>query len=401
MSQLVFESAELVPIRERSVYVSDQGEQSTCYAHATTRLITRLIKVRFYPHFIESNESNGSFDVYYNKTRCGNQSNSIFNCILDAETEKNSIEWENESLSALLFHYIYTCIIDRFGCDGGNSGSSIDFILKLFYSKITVEDIKKKLKYVPLFELQYSKKLKKMFKMIIKKLANIFKDIRLSLEAQLFRPHIFSSTELNAFTLLKYETNNSQMPQVKLAFASESIRSGYYYSDVLDTIKSVIQKGFYVLLGIKEHAILISDIDSTDDSLIIKNSWGEGSSNWTIGDYNLVENNRLNWTTLQDYLANPPKEDTSIVKIKLVFVVPDEMIFHPPVSSQPSSALNVMVTRLSRRVPIFSRFFGKGRKTRNKKYTKKPKNSKATNPRKATKLTKATKPRKVTQKLTY
>ena len=393
MSKLVFESAELVPIRARSVYVSDQGEQRTCYAHATTRLITRLIKVRFYRHFIESNESNGSFDVYYNTTRCGSESKSIFNCILDAETK--SIEWENESLSALLFHYIYTCIIDMFGCDGGNSGSSINFILKLFYKEITVEDIKKKLKYVPLFELQYTKKQKKMFKMIIKKLADIFKDIRLSLEAQLFRPHIFSSTELSAFTLLKYETNNSQMPQVKLAFGYESIRSGYYYPHVLDTIKSVIQKGFYVLLGIKEHAILISDIDSTDDSLIIKNSWGEGSSNWTIGDYNLVENNRLNWTTLQAYLANPPKEDTSIVKIKLVFVIPDEMIFHPPVSSQPSSALNVMVSRLSRRVPIISKFFGKGRKTRNKKYTKKPKNSKATNPRKATK------PKKVTQKLTY
>ena len=31
------------------------------------------------------------------------------------------------------------------------------------------------------------------------------------------------------------------------------------------------------------------------DSLIIKNSWGQGSSNWTIGDYTLIKNNRLNW----------------------------------------------------------------------------------------------------------
>ena len=391
MPRLNFETTALVPRRSTSSWVGNQGKEKTCYAHATTRLITRLIKVRFYPHFIENNVS---LDEYYNTTKCGSVNKSIFQCILDAETYprfNSPIQWEAESISALLFHYIYTCIIKQFGCDGGNPALATDYILKLFYTEITVKDIKTNLNYVRLFALQFSEKHQTMFNTLIKKLAAIFKDIRNSLVSKLFRPKLFSSNNLSTFTLFKNETNSSQMPQAKLALVNESIKSGYYYTDTLDTIKSVISNGFYVLLGIYNHAVLISGIDSIDDSLIIKNSWGDNSSNWAIEQYKLVENNRLQWSTLQAYLDNPPQEDTS--SIKLVFVIPNEMIASKP--------LNVMVTSLSKHVPIFSRFsrfsrfFGKGRKPKNKKHTKK-----YTKPKKAKKPKTPTKPRKVTQKLT-
>ena len=350
----------LVPQRSRSSYVSDQGDQTTCYAHATTRLITRLIKIRFFRHFEGNNEK---INDYYNTNNCGTDIKSIFQCILDAESKYNlddSMQWETESISALLFHYIYTCIIEVFGCAGGNSAESIDFILNLFKTKITVYDIKTKLNYKPrIFERQFNDAQETIFIILIMSLAAIFKDIRLLLTIKLFRPKLFSSNNLGPFTLFENEINDSQMPQAKLWRMNKSIKSGHYYEDTLGTIKSVILRGFYVLLGINEHAILISDIDKTNDSLIIKNSWGQGSSNWKIGDYTLIENNRLNWTTLQAYLANPPKEDTSLIKIKLVFVVPIEMMVSKP-------------------VPIKQTFrlFGKARKPRYKKYTKKLKKHK-------------------------
>lgn len=349
----------LVPQRSRSSYVSDQGNQNTCYAHATTRLITRLIKLRFFRHFKGKNEK---FDDYYNTTNCGSVIKSIFQCILDAESKynlDNSTQWETESISALLFHYIYTCIIEVFGCAGGNSAVSIDYILKLFKTEITVDDIKTKLNYKPrIFERQFTEEQLTIFNMLIMKLAAIFNDIRATLTFNLFTPKLFSSNNLGPFTLFKNEINDSQMPQAKLVRMNESIKSGYYFTDTLNTIKSVILKGFYVLLGVNEHAIIISDIDRTNDSLIIKNSWGDKITNWTIGHYTLIENNKINWTTLQAYLANPPKEDTSIIKIKLVFVIPIEMMVGKLASSKPTSSFKV-------------RLFGMGRKPRNKKYTKK------------------------------
>ena len=353
MSEFEIEGS-LVPQRSRSSYVSDQGNQTTCYAHATTRLITRLIKIRFFRHFEGNNEK---INDYYNTNNCGTDIKSIFQCILDLD---DSMQWETESISALLFHYIYTCIIDIFGCAGGNSAESIYFILNLFKTKITVYDIKTKLNYNPrIFERPFNEKQKKIFNMLIMKLAAIFNDIRATLTFNLFRPKLFSSNNLGPFTLFENEINDSQMPRAKLWRMNKSIKSGYYYENTLGTIKSVILKGFYVLLGINEHAILISDIDKTNDSLIIKNSWGQGSSNWKIGDYTLIENDRLNWTTLQAYLANPPKEDTSLIKIKLVFVVPIEMMVSKP-------------------VPIKQTFrlFGMAGKPRYKKYTKKLKKHK-------------------------
>jgi hypothetical protein len=289
------------PTRAPSTWTGDQGDHKTCFAHATTRLITRVIKVKFSTFFSEDNEES---DDYYNTVICGNKTMTIFDCILQAGHKS----FNNRDLSALLFHYIYKCITIEFGCDGGQSHISCKHILNILRQEITSDMIEQKLNY-NINKNQYTESDIIMFNLLIQMLVDLFSSIRSQMLTIAFKPKIFVSNNLENFTLDIYETNSLilQMPTATIVRTRNSIKSGYHYENVFGTIKAVILRGYYVLLEIAEHAIIISDIDKDDDSLIVKNSWGRGKKDWSIlidADpslkYDIIKDNKLQWNILAD-----------------------------------------------------------------------------------------------------
>jgi hypothetical protein len=373
-----FISTDGKPIRARSSWTGDQGYHQTCFAHATTRLITRVIKVKFSTFFSEDNEES---DYYYNTVICGNETMTIFDCILQAGHKSFSGD-----LSALLFHYIYNCITIKFGCDGGQSHKSCTHILNILMQEITSDMIKQNLKYNN--KKTYTESDIVMFNRLIQTLVDLFSSIRSQMLTTTFNPKIFVSNNLEKITLERYETNSLilQMPTANMVRTRNSIKSGYHYENVFGTIKAVLQKGYYVLLEIAEHAIIISDIDRDDDSLIVKNSWGRGKKDWSIlidADpslkYDIIKDNKLQWNILADYKTNPPKKYRNDSKlIKLIFILPAENLVPKP------SDLQIMVQKLGNpisRFTAFTKYFkGKGRKLKlkTKKEKKKKKKRKKT-----------------------
>ena len=373
-----------IPVLKRapSKWTGNQGYENTCYAHASTRLITRVIKVKFSAYFPEENEI--IIDNYYDTINCGRQK-TIFECILyelanlaklDDLTEQ--IHWDAEVLSALLFHFIYNCITDNFGCTGGISTTTLEYVLNILRANITMLDIKEKLKYD---EKLFSEQHNTMFSKFFERLKYIFDDIKTALINRTFKPEIFFSRNLDAFSSdpnHKIMINSLLMPRVREAIKNNLknnlIKSNNYFTDVLGSIRTVINSGFYVLLGFLyleySHAIIISGIDEEDNSLIIKNSWGSDGVNLNVGSFNLITNNRIPWTVLQNYIRNPPKGHNPLLSlIELIFIFPRENIDMKSHSSK--SASDIMVTKLSntwsRFTNRFTRFLGKGRKKKQKK----------------------------------
>ena len=64
--------------RQNSTFITDQGNEPTCWAHATTRVIMKLITTFFYNYFSGINECH----YYYNTVECSNDKINIFDCFL-------------------------------------------------------------------------------------------------------------------------------------------------------------------------------------------------------------------------------------------------------------------------------------------------------------------------------
>jgi hypothetical protein len=219
-----------------------------------------------------------------------------------------------------------------------------------------------------------------MFSNFFEKLKKICDDINAALINGTFKPEIFCSTNLGVFSSdpnHKIMINSLLMPSVRSAIRNKLIKSHNYFSDVLETIKTVTAAGLYVLLGLYHvnvgHDIIISGVDEKDNSLIIKNSWGSEEVNWSIGSFNIITNNRIPWAVLQKYVTNPPKGHNPLVSlIDLIFIFPREDIDMK--YSLSKSIPDIMVTKLSntlsRFTNRFTRFLGKGRKKKQKKTKK-------------------------------
>ena len=109
-----------LPLRQKSIFISSQGEYETCYAHATTRLILKLITTFFNePYFL----GNRSCHYYYSTEICSID-NTIFDCFLQIKNGekdctslpgKSKVEkWPEENFYALLFHFIFSTIVKQF-----------------------------------------------------------------------------------------------------------------------------------------------------------------------------------------------------------------------------------------------------------------------------------------------
>jgi hypothetical protein len=160
-------------VRKISPYSTNQGNEGTCWAHSTARLISRLIKTHvvgvhdevtdeFYDSIMF--EEGELLDEYYNTINCSTE-NTIFHCIIHAQAwhERKGkpfsmhkslnkvINWESENLSAMLFHFIFNSIKNKY-CHleylpVRGASAPIFYFLKLLRKGITEDKIKDILKY--------------------------------------------------------------------------------------------------------------------------------------------------------------------------------------------------------------------------------------------------------------
>jgi len=161
--------------RKISPYSTNQGNEGTCWAHSTTRLISRLIKslrvepVDKYPDEFHDTiifEEGEILEEYYDTINCSSE-HTIFHCIAHAQdiherkgkpfsmhkSLNKVIKWESENLSAMLFHFIFNSIKNKFLCEDNDNlprraeAAPIFYFLKLLRKGITEEKIKVILKY--------------------------------------------------------------------------------------------------------------------------------------------------------------------------------------------------------------------------------------------------------------
>lgn len=358
-------------VRKVSPYSTTQGTEGTCWAHSMSRLISRLIKI----HFGGLQDLNTKFndpiwfyegellDEYYDTINCSTE-NTIFHCIAQAQdvykrkdksfsihkSLKQVINWESENLSALLFHFIFNSIKNKY-CNliykpQRGLATPIFYFFKLIRRSISEEKIKVLLKYndyqdippPPLEEELYidydafasSKSYKDMvagargggliiptyqqvqenkvgFSRLITKLAHIFKLLRIALRKNTLQINLFMSMDLNSFVHLNaksgfpYNHPTFNVEPVSHASFLPSRQSNFFFGKPmwLKTIIQVLGRGLYVLLDIYEHTILITAIE--DEFFIVKNSWGS-NRDWILpDDVNFVVDNKLSISTLIEH----------------------------------------------------------------------------------------------------
>ena len=89
-------------IRKKSFILTDQGEHGTCYAHSTSKVFTRFIKVIFSPLFKNQKE----------------ECHWLYNTYSFENYLTNELTWQNcesEMLSSLIFLFFYSIVVSKFG----------------------------------------------------------------------------------------------------------------------------------------------------------------------------------------------------------------------------------------------------------------------------------------------
>lgn len=106
--------------RQISENISDQQTEGTCFAHSLARIILNAIRQsipeQFYP--MESDRCN---DIYWFGT---------FNTVSDYIKTHNCGEHSKNNI--LMFAYIYNTIVNKYGCDGGDSSEIIEWYTQTY-----------------------------------------------------------------------------------------------------------------------------------------------------------------------------------------------------------------------------------------------------------------------------
>jgi ankyrin repeat protein len=286
--------------RVESKYVTNQGNEGTCYAHVATRMLTRIIKMQYSDIFQNEEES---CNYYYNTQKCVID-NTIFDCFnyisikKDQESgcETATFNESGENMSALLFHYIYTFIRDTFGCNGSYGDLTVlYFLIHLKYDDITVESIKKQLNYNPwqIGHTKYTESQQSYFNNIIKTLNEVLNNYK----------HILLNNYLTVYNCDPYKIDD--------------------ITEFINLLKIVLDNNYYAYIGgcsdsgcKSSHAVLISGLikEGSDTFLIIKNSWGTSSQD--IPTMGIINNKiNINWLINNKHQIN-----------NIIFLYPSELI---------------------------------------------------------------------------
>ena len=340
-----------VPLIERknSTFISCQGNQGTCWAHATTRLIMKLI-TNFFTTYFPSSSNNCHY--YYDTVKCSNDITNIFDCFLrikngfkNCETilegDKIIRDWLDENFYALLFHFIFLTLVKQFGRKKGvySTGVTCLYILDyLKYIDITEKLIKERLPYIEKTFYKDSEKL--YFNGLITKSVELFSYVKESLNNKIFNPIFYSANGFNhnvsaVYSISKYQYYTKEyelnsdykfLPTEEISFKEKLLNKKIPFSikmsnlnpvytnkynlrnltgkrDLPTNIKYVLERNYYALFDTNGHAITITGCSGSVDNLFlhIKNSWGinrcykEQVESWC----NLIdENNKISMNLL-------------------------------------------------------------------------------------------------------
>lgn len=332
--------------RAQSLTVSDQETEGTCYAHAISRMISRLFKVRF-PDMFPYVDERSSY--LYRTVACKN----IFHCFIQEYNNKinpiyknakyDADGWNKENLSALLYSFIYKVITINLGCDGGSTVISVDFILN-YFSQIDISSFTvyqailgpaeykqyintltasppRKIGLKPVLHyLQKAFKLKphtptlshylvdennpitKYITKLTSEFVTIVANIKTAIENKTFKPNLYSG----------FLSVQRDYTAVSSRYKSGTLLDKFPDATMLDLLEVCFYYGGYAYIGIDGHALLTSGFSDLNDELIIKNSHGEN-----VHDYrDFVHNNRMSRRLFMD----------NIHKIMCAFCFPDETI---------------------------------------------------------------------------
>jgi hypothetical protein len=425
-------------VRKVSPYSTTQGDEGTCWAHSMSRLISRLIKI----HFSGLQDLNSKFndpiwfyegellDEYYDTIICSTE-NTIFHCIAQAQdvykrkeksfsihkSLKTVINWESENLSALLFHFIFNSIKNKY-ChliykpQRGLAGP-IFYFFKLIRRSISEEKIKVLLKYndyqdipppptpqpspllspeeelysdykdyasskaykdmvagakgggliIPTYQQVQENKVN--FSTLITKLAYIFKLLRIALRKNTLKINLFMSMDLNSFVHLNPKSGFPyNHPSFNIESASHAIflpskQSNFFFGKPmwLKTIIQVLGRGLYILLDIYEHTILITGIE--DEFLLVKNSWGS-NRDWILPDeVKFIVDNKLSIATLIEH--------SKLVKFAVELVYIDFEIINNRIITKKKLPNNSIIHNLQKTAKSWFPHFGMVKKATLKK----------------------------------
>jgi hypothetical protein len=290
------------PLRQKSMFISDQGDYGTCFAHATTRLILKLITTFFNDPYLLGKRN---CHYYYNTEIC-NIDNNIFDCFLQIKngkkdctnlTGKSQLEkWPEENFYALLFHFIFSTIVKQFGCNGGFTDVISLYILDYLKNiDITADEIKNTLNYN---EEKYVTDEIDHFNNLINDSVKLFKDVKENLNNKIFNP-IFYANYLSPRMIHSIKENHLSPRMI------HSIKE-YEYNlleftktkNLQDNIKYVLDHNYYALLTTNEHVVIITHCFGSKDDLTlkIKDSHGLDSQldcTWLSGWCRLIRDNKI------------------------------------------------------------------------------------------------------------
>jgi len=326
--RIIFNSP--LPLRQKSMFISDQDIYGTCFAHASTRLILKLIT-----NFFNEPSLLGNHDChYYYNTGICNMGNNIFDCFLHIKKGekdctslpgKSQVEkWPEENFYALLFHFIFSTAVKQFGCNGEYPSVTCLYILDyLKHIDITEKLIKERLLYIDKIFYEDSEKL--YFNGLITKLVELFKDVKENLNNKIFNP-IFYTNPLHPAHVksIKINENPSLSSRIEY-FNNPSWTSEYNLLEFTKTIslqviiKYVLDHNYYAMLTTNVHVVIITNCFGSqyDLTLEIKNSHGLNSHldcTWVSGWCRLIKDNKiklnelLEWTEKWDIIFFYPYE---------------------------------------------------------------------------------------------
>ena len=346
--------------RQKSTFISCQGSEATCWAHATTRLIMKLITNFFSTYFpLHINDCN----YYYNTIACSNDKTNIFDCFLqikkgeldcnNSQSDKKEIKWPEENFYALLFHFIFSTLVEQYGREDNQyaSGTCLYILDYLKHIDITNILIKKRLKYNAIkyngTKYNHSDSEIVYFTELVLKSVMLFKDVKESLNNEIFNPIIYLVDNFKPvsdvvsiskyqyytkdFDTKEYDTEeyyreeyykeeyDKILPPEKISFKSKLEQNSPFSSEISNlkpeytdkhnlknltgttdlptNIKYVLKNKYYAIFTIDGHMVTITDYSGDTDNLFlhIKNSWGidtcnkEKEKTWC----NLINDNKI------------------------------------------------------------------------------------------------------------
>lgn len=281
-------------IRQVSSTIGTQNNEGTCFAHAATRVLARLFKVKFSQYFPIQNEN---CSHYYDTVDCTN----IFKCFEDeragrqtftigkCDTELDDDGWRKENISALLFTFIYKIITTEFGCYGGQPYDVIKYVLDHFrtLSEITSSDV---------------------MELLIPKASSIYSTSQYYIDKSVYFEYFKKLIEQLVVIITDISTN------LKNGNFNTQIYQGDPYYLPID-LRNILDAGYYATLTLLQHAITITGYEETEENggrfdLIVKNSYGESNIDWKV-----VKDNKI-------VMRELPED----VVLQCVVIVPDEDI---------------------------------------------------------------------------